>query len=171
MKKKQNKIPVDPFTTAEKKRRRIRRILTAAVILLIVSAACWWVMPKNRSLKDSSDFDEAEVKAKAEEVIRLINDEDYDALQKMTVKEVRSNMTKEKMDEAKDQIGSDWGEFRSIEKIRTAEMRQRNVKAAVVQVTAEYENEDIAFTLAFNTDMELASFGLQTADSGSDSKD
>ena len=162
MKKKQNQtIPDDPFTTAEKKRKRMRRFLTAAVVLLVVSAACWWALPKNSSLENSGLFDAEEVEAKAEEVVHLINDEDYEALQKMTVEKVRSNMTKEKMDEAKEQIGSDWGEFQSIEKINTAEMRQRNVKAAVVQLVAAYENQDITFTLAFNTDMELAAFGLQ----------
>ena len=162
MKKKQNQtIPDDPFTTAEKKRKRMRRFLTAAVVLLVVSAACWWALPKNSSLENSDLFNAEEVEAKAEEVVHLINDEDYEALQKMTVEKVRSNMTKEKMDEAKEQIGSDLGEFQSIEKINTAEMRQRNVKAAVVQLVAAYENQDITFTLAFNTDMELAAFGLQ----------
>lgn len=162
MKKKQNQtIPDDPFTTAEKKRKRMRRFLTAAVVLLVVSAACWWALPKNSSLENSDLFNAEEVEAKAEEVVHLINDEDYEALQKMTVEKVRSNMTKEKMDEAKEQIGSDWDEFQSIEKINTAEMRQRNVKAAVVQLVAAYENQDITFTLAFNTDMELAAFGLQ----------
>ena len=162
MKKKQNQtIPDDPFTTAEKKRKRMRRFLTAAVVLLVVSAACWWALPKNSSLENSDLFNAEEVEAKAEEVVHLINDEDYEALQKMTVEKVRSNMTKEKMDEAKEQIGPDWGEFQSKEKINTAEMRQRNVKAAVVQLVAAYENQDITFTLAFNTDMELAAFGLQ----------
>ena len=106
MKKKQNQtIPDDPFTTAEKKRKRMRRFLTAAVVLLVVSAACWWALPKNSSLENSDLFNAEEVEAKAEEVVHLINDEDYEALQKMTVEKVRSNMTKEKMDEAKEQIG------------------------------------------------------------------
>ena len=161
MKKKQKQTTTDPFTTAEKKQKRMRRFITAAVVLLVVSIACWWALPKNSSLESSDLFDAEEVKAKAEEVVQLLNAEDYDSLQEMTVEEVRFNMTKEKMDEAKEQIGSDWGEFQSIEKINTAEMRQRNVKAAVVQLVAAYENQDITFTLAFNTDMELAAFGLQ----------
>ena len=161
MKKKQKQTTTDPFTTAEKKQKRMRRFITAAVVLLVVSIACWWALPKNSSLESSDLFDADEVKAKAEEVVQLLNAEDYDSLQEMTVEEVRFNMTKEKMDEAKEQIGSDWGEFQSIEEISTAERSQRNVKAAVVQMVVAYENKDITYMLAFNTDMQLAAFGLQ----------
>ena len=155
MKKKQKQTTTDPFTTAEKKQKRMRRFITAAVILLVVSIACWWALPKNSSLENSSLFDAEEVKAKAEEVVQLLN------AQEMTVEKVRSNMTKEKMDEAKEQIGSDWGEFQSIEEINTTQMEQRNVKAAVVQMVVAYENQEITYTLAFDTDMQLAAFGLQ----------
>ena len=161
MKKKQKQTTTDPFTTAEKKQKRMRRFITAAVVLLVVSIACWWALPKNSSLESSDLFDAEEVKAKAEEVVQLLNAEDYDSLQEMTVEEVRFNMTKEKMDEAKEQIGSDWGEFQSIEEISTAERSQRNVNAAVVQMVVAYENKDITYMLAFNTDMQLAAFGLQ----------
>lgn len=161
MKKKQKQTTTDPFTTAEKKQKRMRRFITAAVILLVVSIACWWALPKNSSLENSSLFDAEEVKAKAEEVVQLLNAEDYSSLQEMTVEKVRSNMTKEKMDEAKEQIGSDWGEFQSIEEINTTQMEQRNVKAAVVQMVVAYENQEITYTLAFDTDMQLAAFGLQ----------
>ena len=98
MKKKQKQTTTDPFTTAEKKQKRMRRFITAAVVLLVVSIACWWALPKNSSLESSDLFDAEEVKAKAEEVVQLLNAEDYDSLQEMTVEEVRSNMTKEKMD-------------------------------------------------------------------------
>ena len=161
MKKKQKQTTTDPFTTAEKKQKRMRRFITAAVVLLVVSIACWWALPKNSSLESSDLFDAEEVKAKAEEVVQLLNAEDYDSLQEMTVEEVRFNMKKERMDEAKEQIGSDWGEFQSIEEISTAERSQRNVKAAVVQMVVAYENKDITYMLAFNTDMQLAAFGLQ----------
>lgn len=161
MKKKQKQTTTDPFTTAEKKQKRMRRFITAAVILLVVSIACWWALPKNSSLENSSLFDAEEVKAKAEEVVHLLNAEDYSSLQEMTVEKVRSNMTKEKMDEAKEQIGSDWGEFQAIEEINTTQMEQRNVKAAVVQMVVAYENQEITYTLAFDTDMQLAAFGLQ----------
>ena len=161
MKKKQKQTTTDPFTTAEKKQKRMRRFITAAVVLLVVSIACWWALPKYSSLESSDLFDEEEVKAKAEEVVQLLNAEDYASLQEMTVEEGTSNMTKEKRDEEKEQIGSDWGEFQSIEEISTAEMHQRNVKAAVVQMVVAYENQDITYTLAFNTDMQLAAFGLQ----------
>ena len=161
MKKMQKQPTTDPFTTAEKKQKRMRRFITAAVVLLVVSIACWGALPKNSSLESSDLFDAEEGKAKAEEGVQRLNAEDYDSLQEMTVEEVRSNMTKEKMDEAKEQIGSDWGEFQSLEEISTAEMHQRNVEAAVVQMVVAYENQDITYTLAFNTDMQLAAFGLQ----------
>ena len=78
MKKKQKQTTTDPFTTAEKKQKRMRRFITAAVVLLVVSIACWWALPKNSSLESSDLFDAEEVKAKAEEVVQLLNAEDYD---------------------------------------------------------------------------------------------
>ena len=85
MKKKQKQTTTDPFTTAEKKQKRMRRFITAAVVLLVVSIACWWALPKYSSLESSDLFDEEEVKAKAEEVVQLLNAEDYASLQEMTV--------------------------------------------------------------------------------------
>ncbi len=49
----------------------------------------------------------------------------------------------------------------SIETMQDAEIIQRGAHIAAVYVTAEYENIEVHYTLAFNEDMKLASFGIQ----------
>lgn len=118
-------------------------------------------MPKNKDLSQSDIFDEDEVKAMAEQVIEYINEENFDGLKAMAVEDMASIMNKERMDEAKARISEDWGEFKSISDITAGEITQRGVTAAVVYVTAEYENTDIRYTFAFDEDMKLASLGMQ----------
>ena len=49
----------------------------------------------------------------------------------------------------------------SIETMQDAEIIQRGAHIAAVYVTAEYKNIEVHYTLAFNEDMKLASFGIQ----------
>ena len=94
-------------------------------------------------------------------VVEYINEENFDGLKAMAVEDMASIMNKERMDEAKARISEDWGKFKSISDITAGEITQRGVTAAVVYVTAEYENTDIRYTFAFDEDMKLASLGMQ----------
>lgn len=161
MKKMKNKTAAPALTPAEAKKRRIKRILTAAAILVVVTVLCYWSMPKNVSMEASDAFDEQEVKAAAEKVVEYISAEDYESLQEMTVEKMRAHLTEEKFSEAQEESGGDWGEFRSIKEYKSQAVTQRGTDAAVVSLTAEYENKDVVYMMAFNTDMKLASFGIQ----------
>lgn len=140
-----------------------RKIIVIVVILVLLSVVAYWVMPKNSTLSDSKVFDEEAVKAAAEQVVELLNAEDYEGLQAMTVEEGKSVMTAEKLQEAKEQSGldSDWGEFVEVKEIKTGEVSQRGVNAALVQLVAQYENQEITYMIAFDKDMNVASFGMQ----------
>lgn len=151
----------EPAKTKEQKKKRIRNIIITAVILVAVSIACYFAMPKNKQLAESYVFNEEQVKALAEQTVTYINEENYDALKKMSVEKMASIMNKERMDEAKKRVSEDWGEFRSVRDITTTEVTQRGVTAAVAYVTAEYENTELHFTFAFDEDMKLASLGMQ----------
>ena len=63
--------------------------------------------------------------------------------------------------EAKEKVSDDWGAFKSMGDISTTTISKRGVNAAVAYVTATYENVEIHYTLAFDEDMKLASFGMQ----------
>ena len=159
---KTKKKPVfQPAKTEEQRKKRIRNIIITAVILVSATLMCYFVMPKNKDLSQSSIFDQAEVEAQAGKVIEYINEENYDGLKEMSVEDMASIMNKERMDEAKARVSEDWGEDQSITDITTTEMTQRGVTAAVAYVSADYENVQVRYTLAFDEDMKLAALGIQ----------
>ena len=110
---------------------------------------------------DSTLFDEATVKSQAEKVIGYINADDYESLQDVSADKMKEIMTEERLSEAKEKVSDDWGAFKSMGDISTTTISKRGVNAAVAYVTATYENVEIHYTLAFDEDMKLASFGMQ----------
>ena len=158
--RKMSKIKTKKALTPEQKKKRIRNIIIVAVIL-VASVATYWMQPQNKALAESEVFSEEEVKAQAEKIIGLLNAEDFDSLQSLVVPDMQEIMNKERMDEGKARISEDWGDFVSIETMQDAEIIQRGAHIAAVYVTAEYENIEVHYTLAFNEDMKLASFGIQ----------
>ena len=154
-----SKIKTKKVLTPEQKKKRIRNIIIVAVILVAASIATYWMQPQNKALAESEVFSEEEVKAQAEKIIGLLNAEDFDSLQSLVVPDMQE--IKERMDEGKARISEDWGDFVSIETMQDAEIIQRGAHIAAVYVTAEYENIEVHYTLAFNEDMKLASFGIQ----------
>ena len=156
--RKMSKIKTKKALTPEQKKKRIRNIIIVAVILVAASVATYWMQPQNKALAESEVFSEEEVKAQAEKIIGLLNAEDFDSL---VVPDMQEIMNKERMDEGKARISEDWGDFVSIETMQDAEIIQRGAHIAAVYVTAEYENIEVHYTLAFNEDMKLASFGIQ----------
>ena len=141
--------------TAAEKKKKTRNIVIIAVILVLASVATYC------SLEDSTLFDEATVKSQAEKVIGYINADDYESLQDVSADKMKEIMTEERLSEAKEKVSDDWGAFKSMGDISTTTISKRGVNAAVAYVTATYENVEIHYTLAFDEDMKLASFGMQ----------
>ena len=156
-----SKAKTKKVLTPEQKKKRNRNLIIVAVILVAASIATYWMMPQNKTLAESEVFNEDDVKAQAENIIGLLNAEDFDSLQSLVVTDMQEIMNKERMDEGKARISEDWGNFVSIETMQDAEIIQRGAHIAVVYVTAKYENVEAHYTLAFNEDMKLASFGIQ----------
>ena len=133
-----------------------------AVILVLASVATYWMMPRTGSLEDSTLFDEATVKSQAEKVIGYINADDYESLQDVSADKMKEIMTEERLSESKKKkFQMTGGAFKSMGDISTTTISKRGVNAAVAYVTATYENVEIHYTLAFDEDMKLASFGMQ----------
>ena len=140
--------------TAAEKKKKTRTIVIIAVILVLASVATYWMMPRTGSLEDSTLFDEATVKSQAEKVIGYMNAD-------VSADKMKEIMTEERLSEAKEKVSADWGAFKSMGDISTTTISKRGVNAAVAYVTATYENVEIHYTLAFDEDMKLASFGMQ----------
>lgn len=153
------------FPDSEKKKYRkekwIRRLSVLAVVIILLLLLAYWILPKSTALENSKIFHAEEVQAKAEEVIRFLNEEDFEALQDVSTDKIKPVMTKEFMDQAKSNFGADWGAFQSFGNIYLAEVRQMGKHSAVVQMSASYENASITYTLSFDENMELEGFWMK----------
>lgn len=131
-----------------------------AVLAVMVFAALWF-LPAGFRFGSSGQFTEAAVEAQSKEIIRMLNEEDYDALRACTAERMQSILTKEVIDDAKAQAGTDWGSFREFGKCYLSEQRQQGKTRAVAQINAAYENIGITYTLFFDDDMKLSGFYIK----------
>ena len=138
------------------RKRRIRIFVIIAAVLLAAAALIWWLLPKNYPLGKHGVFDEKTVVDAAEKVISLLDDKDYDSLEAMSTDSMKKVMNQEKMDEARSQVGDNWGGFQSFGSVYSGEVKDSNGLYAVVQLVAVYENRTVTYTISFNEEMELA---------------
>lgn len=148
------------FPDSEHKKYRIekwrRRLIIAAAMLLLLGALLYWFLPKYKAVNQSSTFREDTVKAQAEYMVQLLNEENYEALQENASADLKKALTAEFIGTAKAHISDDWGTFISFGNFYMSEVEQMSQKYAVVQINASYENSSVTYTLSFDTDMKLA---------------
>lgn len=139
------------------KRRFAGRVIAAvAAVLAVIVLAAAWFLPVPLRFGSSGLFTEAAVEAQCKEVIRMLDAKDYEALEACMDIQVQEILTKEVIENAKEQAGADWGEFQEFGKCYMAEQRQQGRTRAVVQMNAAYENIGVTYTLFFNDDMKLS---------------
>jgi len=105
-------------------------------------------------------FDEAEVKAAAENVIELLNQRDADGLTAMMTEEMKAVLT----EDIQAQIFAlldESGAFQEIVDLKMGGSTQNGVTYAAVTAKAKYANREITYTISFDTDMKLAGLNLQ----------
>lgn len=129
--------------------------VVAAVIAVLILAAVWF-LPKTQEFGKSGIFSKEMVEEKSQEVIRLLDAEDYEAIKACSDKQMQPILTKQVIDEAKAQAAPEWGAFLEFGKCYMTEIRQQGKIMAMVQMNAAYEKVGITYTLFFNEDMELA---------------
>ena len=136
------------------KRRRIGmtigQILAALVFLSVLA---WWMIPKPASLGD--DLSQEAVTASVENVVVMLNQNDFDGLQELAVDELKSKLTQETMDEVRKGISEDWGEMQSMGKVYMQGLKQKGKVIVVTQVDAVYENVSVVYTISFDEDLRL----------------
>lgn len=133
----------------------------AAAVFAVIVLAAMWFLPINLKFGSSGLFTEAAVEAQSKEVISMLDAEDYEALQACMDVRVQKILTKEVIENAKEQAGADWGKFQEFGKCYMTEQRQQGRTRAVVQINAAYENIGITYTLFFNDDMKLSGFYIK----------
>lgn len=125
--------------------------------ILILFSICFIVLIGCSNSKLSEDFNEEEVKKKAEEVITMINNKDSEAILEISTVQMKNALTEEVLEEVYEAIG-EGGEFESIEDMSLAGQEDKESKEefAVVVVKAAYENKNFVYTISFTKQMKLA---------------
>lgn len=138
-----------------RKERKRRRLIQILIVLVVIIFAFWWSVPKNTLLSDSKVFDAEAVEQKAEMIIRYLDEENYEEIQKLSDERLAEVMNKEEMDQAKSNFGDNWGEFQNFGEAYLIESTRIGQHSAIAQINASYENASITYTLSFNQNMEL----------------
>lgn len=155
----------DSFSDAERKKYRKekwrKRLIIIGAVLFILAFLIYWFLPKSTDLENSKIFDKEKVQEKAELVVQLLDEEDYDRLKRESSEKMQSILNKSHMDEAKSNFGTNWGAFQRFGNIYLAEVNQMGKRNAVVQVNASYENASVTYTIAFDKNMKLSGLWMK----------
>ena len=112
----------------------------------------------------SDNFDEAEVKAAAEEVIEILNEGDIDTLVDQKWNSVMKSMAgKEMMTEQVLPIVEELGAFEEFDKEAVTGSRDKDTEQefAVAVVKVKYEKRKAQFTISFDEDMKVGGFYIK----------
>lgn len=141
---------------AAKKRGKLKLIAVIAAVLAVVAATLYWYLPKQYPLGEH--FIEEEVQERAEEVINLLDKEDYAALRMLCSERVQKALFQDEeiFAKAKEAVGEDWGEFKTFGEMYMAEIKQMGKYTAVVQVNAVYGNTAVTYTISFDENLNVA---------------
>lgn len=160
----------DRELAAGKKCKRNKVIGIAAVAVMVVvtilAAAAWWTMPKSAPAGQSAGLAEQEVLARAQEIIALADERDYDALVAMAPESLRQTMTVQQFADAVDGAratvgGGDWGSFVSFGNAYGVELSQKGTTQEYTETVVVYENAVITYTITFDENMRLTNLFMK----------
>lgn len=132
------------------KRPTVRLILIAIVVFMFIAAGC-------ASQMLSDDFDEAEVKAAAENVISLINSKDSQSLKELCTVQMKAALTDDLLEQLYEAIG-EGGAFIEVEQMSVTAMTDEASEEvyAVVIARAKYDIKTFVYTISFTKQVKLA---------------
>ena len=121
----------------------------------VIAIATWWFLPSQHTAGQQIGVDEQTVIAQAEEAIGYLNADDFAGLESISIEAMADPSAKASIEEARDLISSDWGEFESFGSAYAAEVVQAGQVVEVAEIVAVYENVSVTYTIMFNEDMVL----------------
>lgn len=125
-----------------------------AAVFVIIALYIWWILPKSVVLGD--EYTEEEITARIEKVVGLLDQNDFETLQDISVDEMRAVLTQETMDKVRQDISDDWGSRQSIGHVYIQGVKQRGIFIIVTQTDVIYENISVVYTISFDEDLKLA---------------
>lgn len=145
---------------AGKRRKRNKiAIIVVGIVLAVIAAlalAAWWFLPQQHSAGQSIGLDEQTIVAQAEDVIEVLNADDFDEFAAIATETMATPESEESLMEARTLISPDWGEFKSFSNAYCAEVVQAGQTLQIVEIGAQYENVSVTYTIVFNENMEVA---------------
>ncbi len=127
----------------------------AAVLVLLICAVLWF-LPKTAQIEKSGIFQAEALEERSREVIRLLDAQDYEALKKMSIDEIKAVLNKDSIDQARASVSSDWGDFIEFGKFYMQEYTQMGKTLALVQINTAYKNTSVTYTILFDKSMKIA---------------
>ena len=131
---------------------RVLTIVLLAVLSLGALGGCAAKLPEG--------FDEAEVRAAAENVIDLLNQRDANGLTALMTEEMKVVLTVDVQAQIFALLDGA-GAFQEISTLKMAGTTQSGVTYAVVAAKVKYENSDVTYTISFDQNMKLAGLYLK----------
>lgn len=137
--------------------KKIGLIVTAALLgLVLLGAYVWWLFPKPYSIEDSELLSKEKVAERVEEMITLLDENDFETLQEESLDEMHSVLTQEVIDQARMPISENWGERQAVGTTYMQGMKQRGRIFVVTQTDVMYENISVVYTITFDEDLRMA---------------
>ena len=152
----------DHFDSAERKAaKRERRLMIWGIVLIVIATVLINVylrMPRWSDISESTVFRKEQVRAQAEEIIRLYSDNDFQAVNAYMADDMKQVLNAATLQYTKSQMDEDFGELLAFENMEISEAKQKGVFYAMVQVDVSYSNGSAAYTMTFDEDMKLVGF-------------
>jgi hypothetical protein len=102
----------------------------------------------------ATEFNEAEVKSVAEQVITLINEQDTEGLKEISTEQVKADLTDVTLKKLYGTI-AEGGAFEEVKEMKVQGGTENDKDYAVVTAETEYENKSFTYTITITTDMKL----------------
>lgn len=140
------------------KKRKYGFIIAGIVIAILVLAVMvgFWMLPKSYELEQSGIFQETVVVERTEEIIALLDQEDYAALGEYADEKMESFFQGTAIADAKATLGGELGENQGITSNLMVEVRQAGKRYAMIEATVQYENRSVTYTISYDEEMRLA---------------
>lgn len=152
----------DNFDKAERKAAKRERALKiwgiVLLLLAVLAAVIYWKLPKWSDISESTVFSEEQVKAQAEEIIRLYSDNNFEAVTAYMNDEMKQVLNAATLQYTKSQMKEEFGELLAFGNMYASEAKQNGIRYAMVQVSVSYSNMSVTYTITFDEEMKLAGF-------------
>ena len=143
------------------RRRRLKFIGVLLAVIFLAGVLLYWFFPKAGALTDGKNFRQSDVEAMAQNVIRLLNENDLDTLRQEATGLIVDYLTSEKLDEARSTVAQEWGDFQKFGRSYMSEIVQQGKAYAAIELTAQYEHVMVTYTLSFDEEMRLCALYMK----------